>query len=68
MNCGHRVHFISPLFGIRPSDESAQTLALLEGLVDIYLVDFKYSNPVTAQRLSHASDYVEVALATRSSR
>ena len=43
--------------------ESAQTLALLEGLVDIYLVDFKYSNPVTAQRLSHASDYVEVALA-----
>lgn len=43
--------------------ESAQTLALLEGLVDIYLVDFKYSNPVTAQRLSHVSDYVEVALA-----
>ena len=43
--------------------ESAQTLALLEGLVDIYLVDFKYSNPTTAQRLSHASDYVEVALA-----
>ena len=38
--------------------ESAQTLALLEGLVDIYLVDFKYSNPTTAQRLSHASDYV----------
>ena len=43
--------------------ESAETLALLAGLVDIYLVDFKYANARTAQRLSHASDYVEVALA-----
>lgn len=43
--------------------KAPRRLRLLEGLVDIYLVDFKYSNPVTAQRLSHVSDYVEVALA-----
>lgn len=42
--------------------EHAETLALLEGLVDVYLVDFKYANAHTAQRLSHAADYPEIAL------
>lgn len=43
--------------------EGAEALCILEGLVDVYLVDFKYANPETAQRLSKAKDYPEVALA-----
>lgn len=42
--------------------ETAATLDLLAGSIDIYLVDFKYANPVTAQRLSGAKDYPTVAL------
>jgi putative pyruvate formate lyase activating enzyme len=33
------------------------TLALLDGVVDIYMPDMKYSNPVLAERLSGACDY-----------
>ena len=40
--------------------ESVQTLRELEGLVDIYLPDCKYSDPALAARLSRAPDYVEV--------
>lgn len=43
--------------------ETAETLDLLAGLVDVYLVDFKYADPDTAQRLSRAKDYPSVALA-----
>lgn len=42
--------------------ESARTLDLIDGLVDIYLVDLKYAKEDTAARLSHARDYPEVAL------
>lgn len=42
--------------------ERAQTLNLIEGLVDIYLVDLKYAKSDTAARLSHAHDYPGVAL------
>lgn len=42
--------------------ESARTLDLLDGLVDIYLVDLKYAKEDTAARLSHARDYPEVSL------
>lgn len=38
--------------------ESIEALALLDGLVDVYLPDMKYSNPDTALRLSGRSDYV----------
>ena len=41
--------------------ESVETLRELEGLVDIYLPDFKYSDPALAQRLSGAADYPEIA-------
>ncbi len=37
--------------------ESADTLALLEGLVDIYLPDFKYFSSELAARYSGAPDY-----------
>lgn len=42
--------------------ERAETLALLDGCVDVYLVDFKYANAQTAERLSRAKDYPDVAL------
>ena len=41
--------------------ESVATLKALEGLVDIYLPDFKYADPGLAASLSAAADYPEVA-------
>lgn len=43
--------------------ESVETLRLLEGLVDIYLPDFKYMDPARAKKYSHAEDYPAVARA-----
>ncbi len=43
--------------------ESVQTLKALEGLVDIYLPDFKYGNDALALQLSGAGDYFSVAAA-----
>lgn len=37
--------------------EKPETIRLLDGLVDIYLTDFKYISEETAQRLSSAKDY-----------
>lgn len=41
--------------------ESVESLKLLEGLVDIYLPDFKYWRKETAERYSKAADYPQVA-------
>ena len=41
--------------------EKPETLRLLDGLVDIYLPDFKYLSSETAGRYSGASDYPERA-------
>lgn len=43
--------------------ERVETLRALEGLVDIYLPDFKYADDGLAARLSRAPDYFEVASA-----
>ena len=43
--------------------ESPDTLRLLEGLVDIYLPDFKYLSPALSEAYSDAPDYAEHALA-----
>ena len=43
--------------------ETLETLALLDGYIDIYLPDFKYIQPETAKRLSMAADYPTVAKA-----
>ncbi|MBR3797154.1 MAG: radical SAM protein [Clostridia bacterium] len=43
--------------------ESADTLRMLEGYVDIYLPDFKYIDPAMAKLLSGAEDYPGVAMA-----
>ncbi len=43
--------------------ESVETLRLLEGLVDIYLPDYKYCSTELSQMYSNAPDYPTVALA-----
>jgi len=41
--------------------ESVETLKLLEGIIDIYLPDFKFWDDAWAQRFCHVSDYREQA-------
>ena len=41
--------------------EKVETLKMLEGIVDIYLTDFKYMDSEIAKRYSHAPDYPKVA-------
>ena len=43
--------------------ERIDTLKMLDGLVDIYLPDFKYFSPELAKKYSSAPDYPEVAKA-----
>lgn len=43
--------------------ERVETLKMLDGLVDVYLPDYKYSDPAAAKRYSNAPDYPSVALA-----
>ncbi|MBQ3559760.1 MAG: radical SAM protein [Agathobacter sp.] len=45
------------------SYEKVDTLKQLEGIVDVYLPDFKYWSPELAAKYSNASDYPEVARA-----
>jgi len=40
--------------------DSVETLKLLEGFIDIYMPDMKYSDPKVAQELSNAPDYPQV--------
>jgi putative pyruvate formate lyase activating enzyme len=39
--------------------DSLETLALIDGIVDIYMPDFKFWRPETARRLGQAEDYPE---------
>jgi len=43
--------------------ESVETLKLLDGVVDIYMPDFKYADAEVGEQLSKAKDYPEVAKA-----
>jgi putative pyruvate formate lyase activating enzyme len=43
--------------------ESINTLRLLEGIIDIYMPDFKYSDPEVSKKYSLAEDYPERAKA-----
>lgn len=45
------------------SYENVDTIKKLEGLVDIYLPDFKYMSPELSKKYSHAADYGVVAKA-----
>lgn len=46
--------------------ESVEVLRLLEGLIDIYMPDFKYANPASALKYSGVGDYPQVAAAALS--
>jgi len=41
--------------------DSTDTLSILDGIIDIYLPDFKYWDKAVAKRLSKVSDYPETA-------
>lgn len=43
------------------SYENVDTIKALEGIVDIYLPDFKYMDPFLAAKYSHAPDYPQTA-------
>lgn len=43
--------------------ECVETLRLLDGLVDVYLPDWKYLSPLLSKKFSNAPDYAEVASA-----
>lgn len=43
--------------------ESVETLKTMEGLVDIYMPDFKFTDPQVAERLCQAPDYPQVCMA-----
>jgi len=41
--------------------DSLESIRLMEGVVDIYMPDFKFSDPTMARRYLHAPDYPEMA-------
>ncbi|WP_248360581.1 radical SAM protein [Anaeromyxobacter oryzae] len=43
--------------------DSPEALALLDGVIDIYMPDMKYADPDLARRYSHVRDYVAVSRA-----
>jgi len=43
--------------------DSVETLKMLEGKIQIYMPDFKYSDPIPAKTYSAAADYPEIAQA-----
>jgi putative pyruvate formate lyase activating enzyme len=43
--------------------DAADVIRLLDGVYDIYMPDFKYMDPETAEKLSGAADYPEAAMA-----
>lgn len=52
---------VIPIVYNTSSYEHVDTIKMLDGLVDIYLPDFKYMSPVLSKKYSHAADYSEVA-------
>ena len=43
--------------------DSPEALALLDGIIDIYMPDMKYGNSALAHKYSHVRDYVETNFA-----
>ena len=50
-----------PVIANTSSYDSVEVLREMEGLIDIYLADFKYVNRELAAKYSHAADYPQVA-------
>ena len=52
----------APMIWNSSAYDSPEVLRAMEERIDIWLPDFKYSDPILAQRLSQAGDYPEIAL------
>lgn len=52
-----------PLIWNSSGYEKVETLTKLDGIIDVYLPDFKYSDNALAKRLSNCDNYVETAAA-----
>ena len=76
VTAAHYIHLVRPVVeaiharGLQPvvvynssGYESVEALRTLEGVVDVYLPDFKYMDTSLADAYSHAPDYPEVAAA-----
>ena len=50
-----------PVIANTSSYDSVEALREMEGLIDIYLADYKYVSPTLAAKYSHAEDYPKVA-------
>ena len=50
-----------PVISNTSSYESVEVLREMEGLIDIYLADYKYASRELAAKYSHAADYPQVA-------
>ena len=73
ITAAHYAHLLAPLLEkIKPrlnipivynsgGYESAETLKTLDGLIDVYLPDFKYADNALAAKYSSAPDYAQVA-------
>jgi putative pyruvate formate lyase activating enzyme len=55
-----------PVIANTSSYESVEVLREMEGLIDIYLADYKYASCELAAKYSHAEDYPQVAAAALS--
>ncbi len=56
-------HLKIPVVWNSSAYETTETLAMLDGLVDIYLPDYKYSSAALAKEYSYAEDYPQIAIA-----
>ena len=61
--CAHKGELGIPVVYNCGGYESVETLRSLEGLVDIYLPDFKYFSSELSKKYSNAPDYMQVASA-----
>ncbi len=59
----HNINLVTPTHFVTGTYETVETLRMLDGLVDIWLPDFKYVSPDLAARYSFAPDYFDVASA-----
>ena len=50
-----------PMIANTSSYDSVEALREMEGLIDIYLADYKYADSTLAKKYSHAEDYPQVA-------
>jgi putative pyruvate formate lyase activating enzyme len=60
LSFGWEMGFDLPLVYNSSGYDSIEALKLLDGIIDIYLPDMRYSDNRVAKRLSSAEDYVEV--------